>query len=394
MKKIILKARYSRKFPDPLNKEDQESISNKIEHHILLCRAADFPIDIPTDPNPREQDTDKTIYKRVRDSLLKENDPTPTFHLKNKGITIIAHSINILPNKEEIEVVFHEGDGIVDGAHTYRIILENKTECPVDQYVKVEILTGIPSVMIEFIAEGLNTALQVQPMSLANLGKRFDWIEDILKTTSYKEKISFKENQDGDFNIRDIISLMSLFNIERYPDESNHPKIAYTSKARCLEDYLAHEASYRKIGPILKDILAFYDYVHVRGWELYTKDKRYRNTGSGRMPNFYQRRKRGEYVLTFTNTKTEYKLFDGALYPILGAFRFLVQEDLKTKQFSWKVKTLENVKKIFDQVGADVINRTKNTSDSSDKNPNAIGKDDTHWDNLYKTVALAVLTRK
>lgn len=391
MKKVNLKAKFSRRFPDPLNKEDQDALNN-IEHHVLLCRAIDMPLDIPTDPNPRVQRTDKTIYKRVRESLLQENDPT--FHLKNKGITIIAHSVNALPNKEEVEVVFHEGDGIVDGAHTYKIILENKQECPENQYVKLEILTGIPQFMVEFIAEGLNTAVQVQEMSLANLGKRFDWIGEILQDTPYKDCIAYKENQDGDFTIREIISLMTLFNIDKYPDESIHPKIAYTSKASCLEDYLANETSYKKIGPILKDILELYDYVNVRGWEVYTKDKRYRNTPGGRMPLFYQRRERGKYKLTFTGMEVPYKLFDGALYPILGAFRFLVQEDPKAKVYRWKVGGLDAVKKFFDQVGAELISRTKNTSDDSDKNPNAIGKDDTHWDNLYKTVALAYLMKK
>jgi hypothetical protein len=41
--------------------------------------------------------------------------------------------------------------------------------------------------------------------------------------------------------------------------------------------------------------------------------------------------------------------------------------------------------------GADMINSTKITSDSRAKNPNAIGKDEGHWDGLYKTVAIEYL---
>lgn len=389
MKTVTFKARFSRRFPDPLNREDQEGMDH-IEHHILLCRATEIPSGIPTDPNPRAQKTDKTIYKRVRESLLMESDPTPSFHLKNKGITILAQSLEYLGDKESVEIKFEEGDGIVDGAHTYTIILENQKECSADQYVKIEAITGLPKFMTEPIAEGLNTAVQVQQMSLANLGKKFQWIEETLKDEPYATKIAYKENEDGEFTIREIVSLLTLFNIDRYPDESNHPKVAYISKEKSLEEYLDNEASYKKLRPIVKDILSLYDYIQLHARKLYNEEYK----GKGGALAFYQTRKRGKYILTFSEEQTESKLFDGALYPILGAFRFLVEEDPKEHVYRWKIGSLAGVIKFFNKIGGSLIYVTKNTSDNRGKNPNAIGKDDGHWDNLYKTVAYAYVTKK
>jgi hypothetical protein len=41
-----------------------------------------------------------------------------------------------------------------------------------------------------------------------------------------------------------------------------------------------------------------------------------------------------------------------------------------------------------------MIKVTQNTSESRGRNPNAIAKDDSHWDNLYKTVTVAYLQKR
>ncbi|MGD0283538.1 MAG: AIPR family protein, partial [Dissulfurispiraceae bacterium] len=376
-----------RRFPDPLSKDDQNGLSN-LEHHLILCKAVSMPEGIPFTPNPRAQDTDKTIYKEVRSSLLAEDDPT--FHLKNKGITIIAHSVDYSPDKQTIEVVFDDEDGIVDGGHTYRILIENKDQCPDSQYVKCEIITGVPKYMVASIAQGLNTAVQVEPMSLHNLAKKFDWIGEELKDMPYAGKIAYRENEDRPYTIRDIISLMELFNIELFPDGSKHPKTAYVSKAVSLDDFVKNPASFKKLRPLLKDILELYDYMQIKGRTLYNNKFK----GRGAALAFYQTRKRGEYEYVFSGGKAKYRLYDGALYPILGSFRFLVEYKPDKEEYCWKVGTVDNVKKLFDQIGGDLIHLTKTTSDSRGKNPNAIGKDENHWALLYNTVALAFLQKQ
>ncbi|MCP4608709.1 MAG: hypothetical protein GY845_08340 [Planctomycetes bacterium] len=389
MKTINLMSEYSRRFPDPINKIATEPPMN-IEHHVLLCPAAKINPNIPKDPNPREQNIDKSLYKEVRDSLLNEQEAT--FHLKNKGITMIAHSVSYSDDKRNIEVTFKNGDGIVDGAHTYEIIKNNQEDCPETQFVKIEILTGITMDMIESIAKGLNTAIQVQEMSLENLGRKFDWIKEILKDEKYGSQIAYKENMDGAYDARDIVAFMTLFNIgidefkEKNKGGTRHPKEAYTSKAACLKLYKKHFESFKKLKPIIKDIIKLHDIIDLEGRSLY--NEKYR--GRAAALAFYKSRKRGKYQFVFTQKESKHQMHDGALMPLMGAFRFMVTED-NNGNFVWKTGSFDGVLKIWKKIGADMINSTKITSDSRAKNPNAIGKDEGHWDSLYKTVAIEYL---
>jgi len=381
MKSLIFQPHFSRRYPDPLNSTSVDE-DYDIQHYIFICQVIKIPSDIPTTPNPRDQNVYKNIYKEIRSSLIQEE---PTFHLKNKGITIVAKSVKHNETDKSYTVKFGDEDGIVDGGHTYRIIQESIEECPEEQFVKIEILTGLDKDLIVDIARGLNTSVQVQQMSLENLKKSFDWIKLELNDTTYAKRIAYKENEEGDFTIRDIISFMTLFNIDLFPERDGHPKVAYTSKEECLNKYIKNEASYKKLRPILKDILELYDYIQYNCGKLYNS----KYEGKAGKLKFFQDKKRSKFQFIFINKESKLKLFDGALYPILGAFRCLIEKNPKDGTYRWKTKSFTKVKELFDVVGGDLINVTKNTSDNRGRNPNAIGKDESNWDNLYKTVALA-----
>ena len=344
----------------------------------------DLPAGIPTDPNPRERNIDKMIYREVKQSLLDENDPT--FHLKNKGITLLARTVRYSEDKRLATVVFDDGHGMVDGAHTYEIIMTSKEECPKFQYVKIEVLTGVDRDLVSQIAKGLNTAVQVQQMSLSNLEGKFQWIKDCLKGKPYEREIAYKENEEGAFSIRDIIAFLTLFNIDIFPDAERHPKEAYVSKAKALELYLNEMDGYKKLRPILNDILQLHDYIHKYAADRYNKE----TGGKARKLAFYQTRKRGKYRLVFLGEESKARLYDGALYPILAAFRVLVERDRESGEFRWKLGSFAEVKTFVDRVVPRMIQKTKNTSDNLGKNPNAIGKDDNHWTLLYQEAELAL----
>ena len=140
--------------------------------------------------------------------------------------------------------------------------------------------------------------------------------------------------------------------------------------------------------PILKDILYLVDYVGVKGREKYNEEMYGR---AGGMKGVYAARKRGKYDFIFMKTQDAFKMYDGALYPILGALRFLVEQKRGDTVYSWKLGSLDEVKKFYDEVASKVIATTYNTSLTYSGKPNPIGKDDNHWDNLYKTVALHYL---
>lgn len=390
VEKVILKSDYSRRFPDPLNSQQNDEPYN-IEHNIILCRAIDVPSGISKKPNPREQRIDWGIYKDIQASL--EDGGDPSFHLKNKGITILAHKVDYSEDKRVTTINLSENDGIVDGAHTYEIVLraQSKGGCPDNQYVKFEVITGVPSRMAVDITGGLNTAVQVQEASLANLEGRFEWIKGIIKGAPYEPEIAFKQNEKGEFDIRDIIAFLTIFNVENKELKGRNPKEAYTSKSACLNLYQKDQATYEMLKPILKDILYLHDYIHIKSKEIYNKEK---GGKAGAMTGVFDRKKRGKFPFIFMGTEDENKLYDGTFYPIFGAMRFLVEIKPGEKNYSWKLRTFDEVKFFFDKVAADMVASTYNTSITYGRRPNAIGKDDNHWDNLYKTVALAYLQRK
>jgi hypothetical protein len=385
LEKVTIKAEYSRRYPDPLNKSSDSDPLN-IEHHILVSRAIDVPEGISKAPNPRAQNTDRAIYKEVRESL--DNAADLSFHLKNKGITVLAHHVEYSTDKKTVYVYLGEGDGIVDGAHTYQIILEAQAAgtCPEGQYVKLEVLTGIPSDMGPEITGGLNTAVQVEDASLMNLEGAFDWIKEALKKTDFGDRIAYKQNEDKPYDIRGILALMTIFNVKEFPYPGSHPKDAYVSKARCLELYNENQDSFKMLKPILVDILLLHDYIHIQSREIWNKKTGGR--AGGMIGLFTPKKKRSNYPLVFMGGETEQKLYDGALYPMLGAMRFLVERKDGEDVYSWRLMSFDDVKSFFDEVASDLVATTYNTSLHYGRKPNPIGKDENHWDNMYKTVAL------
>ena len=73
----------------------------------------------------------------------------------------------------------------------------------------------------------------------------------------------------------------------------------------------------------------------------------------------------------------------------MGTLRCWIQQK-KTQKFD----SFEKVKSFFDKIAADMIETTYKTSLVQEDKPNSVGEDDNHWDNLYKTVALAYLQNR
>lgn len=383
---IVLKSDYSRRYPDPLNTLTNDEPFN-IEHFVLLCKAIDLPPNISDEPNPRKQDTDRALYKRVRLSL--ESPDEPTFHLKNKGITIIARKVEMSDDKRSATIYLGTGDGIADGGHTYKIIQEAKADgtCPGSQYVKVEVLTGIDKDTAVDITDGLNTALQVQLKSLLNLRSDFQWIEDELKGTPYANDIAYMENEDKDIDIRMIVAYLLMFNKKFFPNGNEHPIIAYTSKDQCLRKYVEDKKSFEMLRPILKDILLLSDHISLKCRE------RWNDSGgrAARMKGVYNKKERATFKYYFAGKEDFFKMYDGALYPILGSLRFMVEQKKGDTKYSWRLGTFKKVVEFFDSMADKILEATYNKSLDYGLKPNPIGKDTNHWDHLYKTVALKYL---
>jgi len=385
MPTFTFKAQTPRRFPDP-------TFPNCVRH-IFFCAATDVPFDLPKGANPRTQDDiDRGIYRDVKRSLFNEDCTPNSFHLKNKGITIIAEDVQ-KQGEDILNVVFSsEEQGIVDGAHTYEMLVRNQadivstnaeTDFAINQYVKIEILVGLPLGLVTEVAGGLNTAVQVQRMSLADLDDKFDWIKENLSGSNFLDYIAFKQNEIKEFDVRDVLRLLDLFNITEFPNNgSSYPIRAYTSKESVLKHYLDKDKgklyadNYKCLAPILKDILILHDTISADARDLY-------NAGGGRRAGklkFVEGPSKPDkkYRFPFTAEERDYRLSGGALIPMLGAFRAAVRADNQSGLMVWQ-NGFDKVLDLWQKTGRELMDATQETSEELGRNPNAIGKSKKHW---------------
>lgn len=209
-----------------------------------MCPVLSLPADLPKGANPRQQNIDRRIYKDIARHLMNEEGTPNTFHLKNKGITILADAVTKGSDDETYVIELNSGQGIVDGAHTYEIILSKQAdiremsgikENPVNQFVKVEVITGLQNGLVAEIASGLNTAVQVQQMALKDLEGKFDWLKEELKDEPYFEQIAFTQNATGEYDVRDILVMLELSTSEFIRMRAPRIRLGHsTQKRACL----------------------------------------------------------------------------------------------------------------------------------------------------------------
>lgn len=381
---------FVRRIPDPVFYN-----SHSMERHVMLCAVGSLPEGMSFDPNARQPNINRAVYKKVQRSLMNEGCEPNTFHLKNKGITIVAKRVK-RHTDHDYEVFFDEGHGIVDGGHTYELIIRTreKTALPPKQFVKLEILTGLPDEMIPDVAGGLNTSVQVQDMSLLDLGKAFEWIKDELALEAYASKIAWSENDSGEFDARDIISMMTCFDINAFPKNGDiHPVIAYEKKAEVIKRFKADfedndGKEYKRFRPILKDILMLYDTI---GFQF--RLMRNHDGGKGGALKIIDRRERKPFDFIFINEQDEYRLQDGALYPILAAFRWMVELNPKTDTYRW-TGGFKAVLSAWENVGPKLAAMTQEKAIEVGRNADSIGKSRPHWAALFQTVGFNDLMGK
>lgn len=390
MSTFTFKALTARRIPDP--------VFPGSSRHIFLCAAQDMPAGLPKGANPREQNIDRGIYRDVMKSLLNEDCTPNTFHLKNKGITILAEEVVKCDDEEALKVRFSSDEqGIVDGAHTYDIIMRGRVDIAdfnavdesnqISQFVKVEILTGLDGNLVTEIAGGLNTAVQVQRMSLADLGNEFDWIKMELKKSDFLQYVAFKQNEVKEFDARDVIRLLDLFNITEFPNDGTaYPIRAYTTKEGVLKHYLAKDANgaeyadnYKRLRPILNEVLVLHDTISRFGKDLYNKGGGKRG---GRLKFVEASKSKKKFKFPFLGEEHESRLSGGALLPMLGAFRAAVEVGPDGNSIVWKGGFAHTLQ-LWEDTGKDLMEATQETSEELGRNPNAIGKSKKHWAFLH-----------
>ena len=387
---LTFKVQSFRRIPNPyLKSEDGEKGA---EMYIAICDVKDIPDNFPMETNPREQKMTTNVAKKIKESLL--NTSELNFYLLNRGILLSAKDVSYSNYSNEMTISFEDCEihGNVDGGHTYRTILQYRDQLdPGQQYVKIEILTGIEGIF-QSLAAARNTSVQVQDKSIAELEDRFDIIKRTLAGESYISRVFFKENDVGDIDVADLLAVLNMFNIARYNGMASFPINSYSSKKKCIDLYIADHKQhgettanpYVKMEKIMPDIFRLYDAVET-GMNRFYRQKnpggRYGSTKGVQVPKPGQ-----DFRSKFQSNDLDVASPNGFIYPVLGAFRALIEE--KDGYYCWK----KNPFAVLEKVGSDLVESTVSMSRSLGNNPQSVGKDPNIWKTLFMMVAFEAMT--
>lgn len=388
---IRFKVASFRKIPNPYINSENEG-EKKPEMYTIICDVKNIPDDIPMKTNPREQKLTTNVAKKIKESLTNHSDLN--FYLLNRGILLSAKSISFDNATSMCTITFDDltVHGNVDGGHTYKIIRDNSKLLEYgEQYCKIEVLTGIED-MFEQLAAARNTSVQVTDKSIAELEQRFELIKSAFVAEPFANDINFKEFDTKRIDIQDILSILNLFNIDRYNTMSmdSFPITSYSSKKACTDAYINCSKQYEndiknnpyyKMKPIMVDILKLYNHLEINIGNYY-KDQAGKKYGSTKGVSTHQDGK-PDYLSKFYQDVIRYISPLGFLYPALGAFRALVYETPEGL-YAWKKNPFE----IMDKVGSVLINDIVDRSRELGNNPNATGKSVPTWRNAYMCVMM------
>lgn len=356
----------------------------------MYVPAASFPAELADrlEPNARSAtsaDVRKRVYREVQKSLLDEDVAAEgIFHLKHSGITMLAHSVKET-GKDTYEVTLGDKDGIVNGGHSARLIADTDG-LPEHQVVKLEILVGVPDEWIVDIAGGLNTSVQVQTKSLDDLAGRFDWLKDEIASEPYADQIVWQESGQGVWDVTYLLALLACFNIFDYPNEgTKHPVWAYGRKIGVLRSFEGKPETFQQLRPIAKDVFMLHDIVSAEAKDLYNE-----KTGGKYGRWSFVQKKPSPYV--FSGHPAGNQMLGGALFPILGAFRWAVVEG-PDGNARWE-GTFDEVLGLMRSVLPELVSLTGQASQDNGRNIHALGRSPNHWNSLHDKVGLRYLQQK
>lgn len=387
MQKIKFKVESLRKVPNPYGIFMNDTKRKSPEMIFAIVDVRELPDDIPTKTNPREQNMRTKVAGRIKDGLLSNHSP---FFILNRGILISAKDIKFDNANSELTIFIEDESvhGNVDGGHTYKTILDyrEKLDQGTKQYARIEILTGIEDIF-EDVAAARNTSVQVQDKAIAELKQKFNMIKESIESEPFKDDIAYKENEDKDIDVADILTILYMYNLEKHDNREKMAVSAYSSKQTCVKDYTSafdkyedniENNPYYKMKDVMIDIFKLYDLIET---SMARKYREVNNGGAyGRVKGVEVPKSETKFKSKFYKKSMDHRTPKGFLYPIVGAFRALLDE--KDGVYYWKADPIE----YFEEIGKNLVGDTVERSRTLGNNPNAVGKDTGTWKQLYNNV--------
>ena len=338
--------------------------------------------------NVRPASERKKPYKDMLDTV--ETSPS-TFHRKNRGIIYLCEKFEFDNGKHVLRVTVpnipaHELDdlengdpkfGIADGGHTFSVIEQtvaranelSEREGWTEPFVRVHFLAGqaFESGELEQVVEALNTSSQVQQYTLDEYQNKFDELKEALKKGGFDpELIAFRENEEKDWEVREVNQRLACFLKDRW--KSIQPSSMYKSKGKALDLYTsdASRDEFRKLYDVAADVVTLPEFIQSE----FSRGDAVKGRKFGKVRAVKTLKK--SYTPPGTTYTTDHQMDLAASLPIAAAFRELLE--VNGDRYYWKVDYKEVFKVAAEELYRALLNKVKTA-----KAVNSLGADTEYW---------------
>jgi NTP pyrophosphatase (non-canonical NTP hydrolase) len=341
--------------------------------------------------------------KPFRDMMATvESDPA-SFHMKNRGITYLCDKFEYDNARRLLRVVIPDmpqngeedefaGDplrfGIADGGHTYEVVRQTvvrQNELAeqtgwTEPFVRVHFLAGaaIDSAGVEEVVEALNTSSQVQQFTLDEYQNRFEEVKRALRDTGFDVSlVAFRENEDKEWDIREIIQRMACFLKDRW--KTVQPTQMYRSKGKALDLFTNEDSreEFRRLYALVTDVITLPELIQAefsRGDTV--KGKRF---GGLRAVRTLKK----VYVRPGTKYETEHLMDLAASLPLAAAFRELLE--LQGDRYRWKLDPMQVLRRCAEDLYKALAAKSRSV-----RGIHELGADTEYW---IQAVAIILRTK-
>ncbi len=332
-------------------------------------------------------------FKKMIETV--EKNPQ-AFHIKNRGITFICESFELaqqatngtrqlnisLSNDGENDYLDQEISdarkvGIADGGHTFAVIsntmhrlealkaIEGWTE----PFVRVRFITSKAAFVIpEEMVEALNTSTQVKEHTMDEYRNEFQALKDVFTASGFDIKhISFRENDAGAWDIRDILQRLGCF----LKDKQNLGPQLYKSKQKALKLYIDPKTreDFLALSDVMRDVAFLPEYIEAQFSSKENMKNRNRFGGLRVVKAL-----KDDHLYPGINLRTRHRLDLAATLPLAGAFRELLQTNPSTGKQTWVVDWREAFKRTADELYRALTNNLASASPIA-----SLGSDPAYW---------------
>jgi hypothetical protein len=311
------------------------------------------------------------------------------FQLMNRGIIFLCRDAEYDRRSKKIKVRVPEAVlsrksgqepfGPMDGGHTkaamHQVVEEaesgayNAIKNWSMPYGRVRFVINKEGLDVAPIVEAVNTSLQVKEYTLDEYQGRFDKLKKALGDQGFDvDKVSWRENEDREWHVVEIIQRLSLFLKERWT--SLQPVAMYKSKTKALRLYANPESrrEFTRLSPVIMDVVSLPEYIQAQ----FSLGDVLKGRKLGKLEGV----KKLKEPWTRPNTvwPTEHRIDMGVLLPMAAAFRQLLYVKRGQDDYSWRV----DYKKVFEEC-ADELYEAFKSRVARTRAVAPVAADDDYW---------------